>query len=89
MISEAVLHVADMAVIIIERARVALARPAVVHHDHLPARVATIGRRAIDLGADRSGQVTEACASAAPSSVAAENPRPKTARLLVTIFLDR
>ena len=89
MIGEPVLHVAHMAMVIVERARVALSRAAVVHDNHLPARIATIGRRAIDLGPDRSGEITKAGAAAAASSVAAEKPREKTSRLLVAVFLDR
>ena len=50
MISESVLHSANMPVVIIERGRVSLTRSAVVHHDKLPATARD--RRTIDLGAD-------------------------------------
>ena len=50
MISETILHVANVAMVIIERRRVALPRAAVVHDDKLPARIAAIGRSPIDCG---------------------------------------
>ncbi len=50
MIRETVLHVANVTMVIIEHRGVALSRTAVVHDDKLPARIASIGRNAIDFG---------------------------------------
>src|SRR5260370_38892799 len=56
MISEAVLHSANVPVVIIERGRVSLTRSTVMHHDILPA--APRDWRAINLGAHGARQVT-------------------------------
>src|ERR1700759_4428562 len=57
-ISQPVLHVANVPMIIIEDARVPLPRPTVVHHDELPWRISPIGRRPIDLSTHGGGQIT-------------------------------
>ena len=50
MIGQTVLHMANVAMVIIENRGVALPGAAVVHNDELPARIAPIGRSAIDCG---------------------------------------
>jgi hypothetical protein len=62
MISESVLHSAEMPMVIIERRRVSLTRSTVVHDDILPATPRD--RRAIDLGTDGARQITVARAAA-------------------------
>ncbi len=86
MIGQTVLHVTNVAMVIIECPRVALPRAAVVHNDDLPARIATISRRAIDFRADRGREITKA--SSAPRRITAEKARPQTLWLLVPVFLD-
>ena len=88
MISESVLHPSKMTVVIIERGRVSLTRPAVVHDDKLPA--AARDWCAIDLRFYRRREITIArTAAAAAAAAAAKQACPKTARLFVAVFLDR
>jgi len=68
MISHAVQHAANMSMVVIKDARVALARAAVVHDDELPAR--TRNRRTIDLCAHGTAEITVACAAAAAAATA-------------------
>ena len=84
MIGQAVLHVTNVPVVIIEDARVALARSAVVHHHELPLRTSTIRRRAIDLRPHRPRQVT--VAGSAPASFAALAPVEKAVPKALTLF---
>ena len=85
MVSKSVLHSAKMPVVIIERGSVALTRSAVVHDDVLPA--SKCNRGAIDCRSRRCGEVSITSPTTAATS--AEKARPKTPRLLVTIFFDR
>ncbi len=73
MIGKSISHVADMSMVVIKRARVALSRPAVVHHNHLPARIAAIGRGAIDFCAHGTREIPITCAALAAAAAAAEN----------------
>ncbi len=87
MVGEPVLHPAKMPMVIVERGSVALTGPAVVHDDVLPAT--TRNRSAIDLIANRGGQITIPCAAAGAASPATKYSGPKTARLFITGLLDR
>ena len=70
MISKSVLHPPKMPVVIIERGRVSLPRPAVVHDDVLPPTPRH--RCTIDLGAHRARQITITAAAAGATSTAAK-----------------
>ncbi len=85
MIRESILHSADVPMVIIEHGGVPLSCAAVVHDDVLPA--STCNRGTIDCRSHRCGEVSITSPTTAATS--AEKARPKTARLLVTIFFDR
>lgn len=51
-IGQAILHVTNVSMIVIEHAGVTLTCATVMHHNHLPAGVAAISRRPIDFRAD-------------------------------------
>ena len=51
-IGQAILHVTNVSMIVIEHAGVTLTRATVMHHNHLPAGVAPISRRPINFRAD-------------------------------------
>jgi len=68
-IGEAILHPADMPMVIIEDARVSLPCPAIVDNDKLP--TTSLHRRAADLFDHRSRQITVGARTA-------PGPRPKT-----------
>ena len=87
MISEPVLHPADMSMIIVERGGVALPRATIVYDDVLP--TALRHRCAVDLIAHRCGEITVTRAARSAPIAAAEKSRPKSFRFLVTVFLDR
>lgn len=88
MVGEPVLHPAKMPMVIVERGGVALTGAAVVHDDVLPAT--TRNWSAIDLTANRGGQITIPCAATgAASPAAAKYSGPKTARLFIAGLLDR
>ena len=70
MISEPVLHPANVSVVVIECGRVPLTRPAVVHNNILPATPRDW--RAIDLITDRAREITVAGAAAAAPPAAAK-----------------
>jgi len=84
-VSKTVLHPADMSMIIIKNARVSLPRPAVMHHNELPA--APLHRCASDSIDHRPGEITV---------VGWTTPRPETGsargrrwgRLEALVFLD-
>ena len=88
MVGESVLHSPNVPVIVIEGGRVSLTRAAVVHNDILPARARD--RRAIDLIADRTRQITVTrAAAAAAATAAAKQAGPETSRLFIAILFDR
>jgi hypothetical protein len=87
-VGKTILHVTNVPMVVIEDARVALTRTTIVHHNHLPAGVAVIRRCAIDFRAHRAGQIAVASSATASTTAAAEKSRPKTARPIVTGFLD-
>ena len=87
-VGKAVLHMTNMPMIVIKDARVALTRATVVHHNHLPAGVAVIGRGAIDFRTDRAGEIAVTSSATASATAPTEKSRPKTARPIVTGFLD-
>ncbi len=86
MISEPVLHAANMSMVIIESGGVALSSAAVVNDNVLPASVCD--RCAIDLVAHGTSEITIPNPGAAPATAAAEKSRPKPARFFVAIFFD-
>lgn len=85
MISESILHSANVPMVIIEHGGVPLSCAAVVHDDVLPA--STSNRGAIDCGSHRCGEIS--ITSPTTAAISAEEARPKTARLLITIFFNR
>ena len=85
-ISEPVLHAANMSMVIIESRGVALSSAAVVDDNVLPASARD--RCAIDLIAHGTSEITIPNPGAAPATVAAEKSRPKTARFFVAVFFD-
>ena len=88
MVGQAILHVANMAVIVVEDLRISLTRAAVVDHDKLPLRISPIRRRPIDLCPNRACQVTIARAASAPAA-AMKKAVPKAGTLFRAGFLDR
>ena len=85
MISESVLHSPDAPMVIVEHGRVPLSCAAVVHDDVLPA--STRNRGTIDCRSHRCCEILITSSTRAVTST--EKARPKTARLLITIFFDR
>ena len=85
MISESILHSADVPMVVIENAGVPLSCAAVVHDNVLPTR--SRNRGTIDCRPHRCCEISITSATTAATS--AEKARPKTARLLITIFFDR
>ncbi len=85
MISESILHSADVPMVIIEHGGVPLSCAAVVDDDVLPA--STCNRGTIDCRSHRCCEISITSPTTAVTS--AEKARPKTARLLITIFFDR
>lgn len=86
-IGQSILHMPNVAMIVVEHLGVSLSRAAIVHNDELPLRISMIRRRAIDLRPDRAGQV--AVTRAAPALAAAvEEPIPKAGPLFRTGFFD-
>lgn len=88
-ISQPVLHVTDVAMVVIENARIALSRSAVVDNDELPSRISPVSRCPIYFGAHRRGEKARPRAAAAASFVTVEEPIPKAGPLFGPAFLDR
>ena len=87
-IRQSVLHVPNMAMVVVEHAGVALPRSAVVHDNELPRRVSPVRRRPIYLSPHRRGQITIARAAASAPIVTMKESIPKARALFVTAFLN-
>lgn len=90
MIGQPILHMPDMAMVVIEDLCVPLARPAVMHHDEFPPWIAAIGRRPIDFRANSAGEITKprSTSGGTLASIAMEKTIPKARALLVPGFLN-
>ena len=89
MVGQPVLHMADMAMVVIEDARVPLPCPTVVDDNELPPRISPVSRRPVYLGAHRSRQIAIAGAAAGASIVAMKESIPKARARFGAAFLDR
>jgi hypothetical protein len=87
-VGKTILHMTNTSMVIIEDARVALTRATVMHHNHLPAGIAMIGRCAIDFRTHGASQIAVTSSATAFATATTEKSRPKTARSIVTGFLD-
>ena len=85
MISESILHSADVPMVVIENGGVPLSRAAVVYDNVLPA--STRNRGTVDCRSHRRCEISITSATAAATTT--EKSRPKTARPLITVFFDR
>jgi hypothetical protein len=85
MISESILHSADVPMVVIENRGVPLSRAAVVYDNVLPA--STRNRGTVDCRSHRCCEIS--ISSATTAATTAEKSRPKTARPFITVFFDR